>query len=78
MLENAMCAGAYTCSAVMLLFFISYSTELSEAAGLCMCRCSWLSSSHGTGPFSFFAWFIFFGTCHSMQTLELPNYALKL
>lgn len=51
MLENAVCAGAHTCSAVMLLFFTSYSTELSGAAGLCMCRCSWLSSSQGAGPF---------------------------
>lgn len=78
MLENAVCAGAHTCSAVMLLFFISYSTELSGAAGLCMCRCSWLSSSQGTDLFSFLAWFIFFGTYHSMQTLKLPDYALNL
>lgn len=78
MLEIALCAGAHTCSAVTLLFFISYSTELSGAAGLCMCRCSWLSSSHGAGPFSFLAWFVFFGTYHCMQALKLPACALNL
>jgi len=66
---KAVSASVHICSAVMLLFFINYSRELSEKAVLCIHKCSWLSSSQGAAPFSL-PWLIFSGTRHEYADTE--------
>lgn len=67
---NAVSAGVHTSSSVMLLFFIIYSRELSEASVLCIHRRSWLISSQGAAPFPFLPWLIPSGTYHEYADTE--------